>query len=55
MAVVSHAARLRWLKRYLGVSKLNRDWKRLAYGVIGKTIGMARHDRRRLARLVERV
>lgn len=41
------ADRLRWLKRYLGVSKLDAAARRLIFRVIGKTARMARHDERR--------
>ncbi len=51
VGLCSHADRLRWLKRYLGVPKLDRAAKRLAYAVIGKTRRIARHDQRRRDRL----
>lgn len=47
----STADRLRWLKWYLGASKLDRSMKRLIHRIVGKTRRIARHDRRRLARL----
>ena len=43
--------RLRWLRWYLGASKLDRSMKRLIHRIVGKTRRIARHDRRRLARL----
>ena len=49
--LVSRSDRLRWLKRYLGTSKLDASARRLAYRVIGKTFTVARHDRRRMVRL----
>ncbi|MBI4716414.1 MAG: hypothetical protein HY763_01295 [Planctomycetes bacterium] len=45
--LATRAGRLRWLKRYLGVSKLDTVARRLAFRVIGKTARMARHDGRR--------
>jgi hypothetical protein len=42
--------RLRWLKRYLGVEKLNLPAKRLAYRVIGKAARITARDRRRRRR-----
>ena len=50
-AAVSRADRLRWLCRYLGVRRLDRNGRRLCYLVLGKTRRIARHDRRRRARL----
>jgi len=47
----STADRVRWLKRYLGIGKMDRAAKRLAYSIIGKTRRIARHDRRRRRRL----
>ena len=49
--LVSPTDRLRWLKHYAGVSKLDGPTKSLAYGVIGKSARIARHDRRRRERL----
>lgn len=49
--LVSRGDRLRWLKRYLGLEKLNGPAKRLAYRVVGKTAQIARHDQRRNQRL----
>ena len=48
--LVSTADRMRWLKQYLGVSKLDGSGKRLAYRVVGKTCRIASHERRRQAR-----
>ncbi len=48
--LVSRSDRLRWLKQYLGMSKLTAPARRLAYHVAGKTQRIARHDRRRAAR-----
>ncbi len=52
--LVSNTDRLRWLKRYLRVSKLDRSGRRLVYRVIGKTASIARHERRRQARFRSR-
>ncbi len=49
--LVSGADRIRWLNHYLGVSKLDAAAKCLAYRVVGKTCSIARHERRRRARL----
>ncbi len=48
--VATAADRIRWLKCYLGVPKLDGRGKRLAYRVIGKTLRIARHERRRMAK-----
>ncbi|MHC5109638.1 MAG: lipopolysaccharide kinase InaA family protein [Planctomycetota bacterium] len=45
--IASNAARIRWLKQYLGISKLHADARRLVYRVVGRSAGMARHDIRR--------
>jgi len=45
--LVTRTDRLRWIKQYLGVSKLDRDTKRLTLRVIGKTAAIARHEARR--------
>lgn len=50
-SLVSRTDRLRWLKHYADVSKLDGSTKSLAYRVIGKTARIARHDRRRRERL----
>lgn len=49
--LVSRSDRLRWLKQYLTVSKLDTSPRALVYRILGKTMSIARHDRRRLARL----
>ena len=51
MDAVSETDRLRWLKRYLNAPKLDATAKCLIYRIIGKTAAIARHDRRRGARL----
>lgn len=51
-ALFSRADRVRWLKRYLDIGKMDRAAKRLVYAVIGKTRRIARHDQRRRRRLV---
>jgi len=48
--LMSRSDRIRWLKRYLGLRKLDGPAKRLVYRITGKIQGMARHDRRRRAR-----
>jgi len=48
--LVTRSDRLRWLKRYLGLTKLDAPAVRLAYRIIGKTYSIAAHDRRRTAR-----
>lgn len=50
-AILSRSDRIRWLKRYLGLPKLDGSAKCLAYRVIGKTASIARHETRRKARL----
>jgi len=52
--LVSHADRLRWLKRYLGIGRLDPTSRRLVYRIVGKTQQIARHDARRRARLTQR-
>lgn len=47
---VSRADRVRWLHRYLGMSKLDSCGKRLVRRVARKTKRIARHDRRRSER-----
>ena len=49
--LIHRTDRLRWLKHYLGLSKLTPEAKQLAYRVVGKTQQIARHDRRRTAAL----
>ncbi len=46
-ALVTRADRIRWLARYLGVTKLDVAARRLVYRIAGKTRSIARHDRRR--------
>ncbi len=48
---ISGTDRLRWLKRYLSVTKIDSRTKKLIYRVLGKTKRIARHDRKRNARL----
>ena len=48
--VFSATYRVRWLKQYLGLPKLDPAAKRLAYRVIGKTLSIARHEQHRGAR-----
>lgn len=48
--LVSGPDRMRWLKRYLGMSKLGRSDKRLARAVSAKCRRLAAHDRRRRER-----
>jgi len=47
---VSRTDRLRWLTRYLREANLDAGRRALAYRIAGKSLAMARHDRRRLAR-----
>lgn len=49
-AWITRTDRLRWLKFYLGLPKLNPAAKRLAFRVIGKTQALRRRERRRRAR-----
>ena len=49
--LVTTADRVRWLKRYLELTKLDARAKRLIRQVEAKTRRIARHDRRRKARL----
>ncbi|GIK15339.1 MAG: hypothetical protein BroJett003_03030 [Planctomycetota bacterium] len=48
--LVSRAARVRWLKHYLEVSRLRAGDKRLIRSIAHKTRSIARHDARRLRR-----
>ncbi|UCE61436.1 MAG: phosphotransferase [Phycisphaerales bacterium] len=50
----SNIDRLRWLKHYLGMSKLDASARRLVYRIVGKTRSIARHDSHRQARLQPR-
>lgn len=45
--VVSRTDRLRWLRAYLEIGKLDAHARRLAYRVIGKSASIARRERRR--------
>jgi hypothetical protein len=47
--LVTRADRIRWLARYLGVTKLDEAARRLVFSIAGKTRSIARHDRRRRA------
>lgn len=49
--LITATDRLRWLKAYLGVPKLDAWARRLCYRVIGKSQRIARHDRRRRSRV----
>jgi hypothetical protein len=48
--LVTTADRLRWLRRYLNVQRLDARAKRLVRRIITKTARIARHDRRRKAK-----
>jgi hypothetical protein len=47
---VSRSDRLRWLTRYLAEANLEVRRRSLVYRIAGKSLAMARHDRRRLVR-----
>ncbi|MFQ5462246.1 MAG: lipopolysaccharide kinase InaA family protein [Phycisphaerae bacterium] len=47
----SNSDRLRWLKQYLCVSRLDAEARRMIYRIVGKTSAMAEHDRRRRVQL----
>lgn len=49
--LVSRVDRIRWLKLYLGVPKLDARAKQILYLVVGKTHRIARHERRRQSRV----
>jgi hypothetical protein len=49
--VVGRTDRLRWLKHYIGVRRLDTPARQLAYRIVGKSRQIARHDRRRRLRL----
>ncbi len=49
--VATRTDRLRWLRSYLGLPRLNRSAERLARSVTRKTARIAAHDRSRRARL----
>lgn len=51
VGVISASDRLRWLKLYLGLSKLGAAGKALVYRVLGKTRQIQRHHQRRALRL----
>jgi len=46
--LVSRGDRVRWLRCYLGVARLGAEGKRLAYRVVGKSLAIARRDRRKV-------
>lgn len=48
--LVGRRDRVRWLKRYLGVTQLDAVARRMIYRIEGKTRQIARHDARRNAR-----
>jgi hypothetical protein len=48
--VASTADRVRWMKMYLGVRRLDATSRRLLYRVVGKTERIARHDAKRAVR-----
>ncbi len=52
--ILSASDRLRWLRSYLAMAKLDPAARRLVYRVVGKTLAIARHERSRQARLVKR-
>ena len=49
--LIGRTDRLRWLIRYLGIPEMDASARRLVYRIAGKTRRIARHERRRLARL----
>jgi hypothetical protein len=49
--LVSTTDRVRWLKLYLGLARLDARARRLIYRIVGKTRQIARHDARRRGRL----
>jgi hypothetical protein len=49
--LIHRTDRLRWLTHYLGIRKLDASARRLVYRILGKTQAIARHDKRRMARL----
>lgn len=51
ISVIRQTDRIRWVRRYLGVSKLTTREKCLVYRIVGKTAAIARHDARRRARI----
>ena len=48
--LITRADRVRWLTRYLGASKLDPAARRLVYRIVGKTLAIAAHERRRANR-----
>jgi len=50
LPLISTTDRVRWLTRYLGLTKLNAQARRLVHLIVGKTRRIAEHDRRRAAR-----
>ena len=53
MRLVSTTDRVRWLKAYLGITKLEAGARQLLYRVLGKTQSIVRHDHQRRIRLHE--
>lgn len=51
--LISNADRIRWLKSYLGIGRLDKQARQLLYRVVGKTRRIARHQRRRERRWSE--
>ncbi|MCH7839656.1 MAG: hypothetical protein IID38_05415 [Planctomycetes bacterium] len=51
---VSASDRVRWLRSYLGIVKLDPTARRLVYRVVGKTLAIARHERSRRAGVAKR-
>lgn len=49
--LITRTDRLRWLKKYLVVAKLEVDLRSLIYRIAGKTMAIARHDASRTRRL----
>lgn len=52
--LVSASDRVRWLRSYLGIVKLDPTARRLVYRVVGKTLAIARHERSRQAGVAKR-
>lgn len=52
--LVSASDRVRWLRSYLGIAKLDPAARRLVYRVVGKTLAIARHERSRRAGVAKR-
>lgn len=51
--LIRNVDRLRWLKHYLRVSGLNMPLRSLVYRIVGKTLRIDRHEKRRQARLAK--